>query len=92
MKPNKPIILLNALLQGQIIETGNCKYKLVDNGFCQQFNRINTITGKEYKVWLPIQSRLKNFIIWANTFTDEEVFIISSNVVLNDIKREKNEK
>ena len=92
MKPNKPIILLKALLQGQIIEAENCKYKLVNDELCRQFTRVNTITNKEYKTWLPIAPKIKSFIDWTNSFTNEEAFLISANTALTDINREKYEK
>ena len=83
-KRHKAEILIGYLLKGHIIIKNNIRYVLdKDNNLCEE--RIRT---KEI-VLLKINFggfNLRNFIDWANSFTDAEIFLICANKVLNDIK------
>jgi len=94
IRKHKAAILLKILLKGHYIIKDNVKYLLSeDYSLCQEAVSENTSTKAKVKVLLKVNLgiELKDFINWANSFTDDEIFTTSANSVLNDIREGKNE-
>lgn len=77
------------LLKGYPIVKDEKKFFLSkDNRLCQEVEKIDGDTGKKEKSHVVVNMgiTLSEFITWANTFSEEESFINSSNFVLNELK------
>ncbi len=92
MKNNKPVKILEYLLLGIRIEKdGHIYYLSNDNYLCEEMDKYK---GNKFikKILLKVNFGnfgLNSFIKWANTFTNEEVFLIGCSKVLTDINRKK---
>jgi len=84
----KSIIILDALLAGQVIERNNCRYCFDSN---YKLCMIAYNETKKEDVLLPVNLgiELQDFIKWCEKFTFEECYLIGCSKVLADIKREK---
>ena len=89
-KNNKAVVLLKILLKGYPVIKDTKKYLLSDDYYlCQEAISENTITKEKKKILLKVQLGigLKEFIDWASSFTDNEIYTNAGNATLNDIKR-----
>ena len=92
MKINKSVKILEYLLLGMRIEKDEHIYYLSDDNYlCVEMGNYK---GNKFIKKLLVKVNfgnfgLNSFIKWANTFTDEEVFVMGCSKVLTDMKREK---
>ena len=92
MKLNKPVKILQYLLEGRKIEKDDHVYYLSDDNYlCEEMDKYK---GNKFieKVLLKVNFgnfSLTSFIKWANEFSNEEVFLMSCQKVLTDINRKK---
>jgi len=92
MKTNKPARLLEYLMLGMKVEKdGHVYYLSDDNYLCEEMEKYR---GGYFvkKILAKVNFGnfgLNSFIKWANTFTDDEIFLMGCNKVLTDINRKK---
>lgn len=87
MSKPKSIILLQALLDGHVIEKAGERFKLLSNN-CLAKSMIRNMTEE---VWIAINFgdvTIASFIDWSNSFDDKAITIISANAALNSVKKE----
>lgn len=84
---HKSVTILSALLKGIPI-TKDDRTWFIDKGRLYiEATCEDTLTGTTKKVNLGVNFSLEDFIKLADRFTEDELFIISSTVVLNEVKR-----
>lgn len=95
LRKDKSVLVLEALLQGHKVHIPNSEYGDItialaeDNHLCMKMIAHND-DGSEREWWTHnIDDSLKTFLDMCNTLTEDELFIISANTVLTDIKRER---
>ncbi len=92
MKINKPAKILEYLMMGIKIKKDDHEYRLSkDNYLCEVMDKYE---GDKFieKVLVKVNFggfELHHFIKWANTFTDDEVFLMGCSQVLTNINRKK---
>lgn len=92
MNINKPVKILEYLLLGIKIEKDEHIYYLSDDHYlCEE---MESYQGNKMVKKLLVKVNfgnfgLNSFIKWANTFTDEEVFLMGCSQVLTEINRKK---
>jgi hypothetical protein len=92
MNINKPVKIFEYLLLGMPIKKNEHVYYLSeDNYLCEEMDHYK---GNKFikKVLVKVNFGdfgLNSFIKWANSFTDEEVFLMGCSKVLTDINRKK---
>ena len=70
-------IIYRALLAGVIIEKDGKTYAMAeDGGVATKFIREGEV------MWLKCDLTMEGFYKWCNTFTEDELFLISANKVL----------
>ena len=92
MNINKPVKILEYLMMGMEIKKDEHKYRLSKDNYLyevmQKYEDDKYIEDVLVKVNFG-SFYLNSFIKWANSFTDEEVFLIGCNKVLSDINQKK---
>jgi hypothetical protein len=90
---NRPIVLLKVLLSGvPIVKNGDRFWLDESNYFCIEAKKVDIISGQTSSTLLRVNFgdySLKQFIDWANSFTDDEVFTAVSNRLLAEVAREQ---
>lgn len=84
----KAVVILDALLSGSVVEKDDKKYVIIEGDLCQECTKITQGIADE-KVFVAVgfgSMTLKEFIDWANSFSSDDVFIVSSNSALNKMK------
>ena len=85
-RKSKPEILLNILLSGYCIVKDDIKYCLSEDGYLCQV-AIADLSNEEYLLKVNFgEFELKQFIDWAEAFTDEEVSYNLANKTINELK------
>ena len=85
----KPIIVLEALLQGHVVTMDGTNYVLDNNKLYMKCLQTNTKSKEEKQILLKVNLSIDNFIRECETLSFDESFIISSNVALTKIKRKR---
>ncbi len=93
-RKHKAVILLTGLLNGCIFEHDGNTYAM-DEGhhLCQKMQKGDYKDGQfvpTEDVWVKISMGgfgLKEFIDWAEKFTDDEIFIITAQWTLTEINK-----
>jgi hypothetical protein len=80
---NKPLVVLKALLEGYPVEITPYVYRL-DSDYELCIEGFNTSTRKV--ALLKTHFSLRTFLELCNRLTDDEVFLIGANTVLNKVK------
>jgi hypothetical protein len=97
----KPIIILNALLNGQTVKLGDEEYRLFRPGEViptpsfdgeseQHWIGVKVATEKEDDRYIGVDISLTQFLDLANVMPIEEVATIMANKVLTDINQRRN--
>lgn len=90
MKKHNAVVLLSLLLNGGSVVKDGIKYVLTRSNWIRQEATSEEIEAGYLRV--GFDGELKNFIDWANTFTDDEIALNIANSVLNKcVGGERNE-
>ena len=88
LKKDKSVLVLEALLQGHKVHVPNSEYGDIIIALAEDNHLCMKMIEREW--WTHnIDDSLKTFLDMCNTLTEDELFIISANTVLTDIKRER---
>jgi hypothetical protein len=87
MKTEKSVIVLKSLLNGVPVRKGTSTYILSEDfKLCLE---AEDTKGNTKLLVVNLGIELSDFILWANSFTDEEMFLVVANYSLNILNKKK---
>ncbi len=89
-KPNKPVIVLKALLAGLTVDLGGVKVFLgtADDGRRILVHTITNVTDGNKPKYIEVPCPLGRFLGMCEIISDKDIVLIAANITLNEIKNE----